>query len=250
MTRMMGVLAAMLLLAGCGGRTSALLLERRARGMLAEYPSVSLGRNWKLEPATQTQEQGQVEVTATFASAQFLQEFFSNKDIFGAYAGKTPFFPENIVFYVKIANKSQKRIKIDPTEFTLLDDRGNQYSILNVDYVSALEEAHAPVSTVTRGVLSEARPGYFGIGVPVGKLFGGKSQTRFALIKLSSLQSGYLYPGVTHDGLLSFWSPSSNAANMRLILSNVKTDFDTHDLPKASYDFPFAFRVINAPETP
>ncbi len=250
MARVAGILAAMLLVVGCGGRKSSLLLERRARGPLAEYPGVSIGRDWQLEPATQTQEQGQVAVTSTFASRHFLKEFFDNTQVFGPYAGKTPFFPENIVFYVKISNKSQQRIRIDPADFVLLDDRGNQYSPLNVDYVSALEEAHAPVSTVTRGMLSEARPGYFGIGLPVGKLFGGKSQDRFALIKLSSLQAGYLYPGVTHDGLLSFWSPSSSAANIRLNISNVKTDFEPHDWPKTSHDFPFAFRVLNAPETP
>ncbi len=247
----LGILAvALLTVTGCAARRSSLLLERRARGPLAESPGVSVGKDWKLEPVTQNLEQSQIEVTATFASQAFLKEFFNNKQIFGSFAGKNPFFSENIVFYVKIANKSSKRIRINPTEFALVDDRGNQYSILNVDYVSALEEAHAPVSTVTRGVISEARPGYFGVGLPIGKLFAAQPQGRFALIKQSSLQEGYLYPGVTHDGLVSFWSPNPHATNMRLIISNVKTDFEANDWPKASYDFPFTFRVINTPKAP
>ena len=41
--------------------------------------------------------------------------------LFGAYAGLNPFFPEQIVFYVKIANHSGEKLRLDPDRFVLLD---------------------------------------------------------------------------------------------------------------------------------
>jgi len=97
------------------------------------------------------------------------------------------------------------------------------------------------VATATRGVLEEARPGYFGVGLPVGKLFATRPQGRFALIKKSSLQNGWLYPGVVHDGLIAFWNPSVNATKVRLRMADIKTDFGADNMPKASLDFEFDF---------
>ena len=247
MRRLLGTTVGIVLLAGCATKTSSLLLERHARGPLAEIPAVAHRRNWELEPVTQTQEQGKVEVSVTFASSKYLREFFSNRDIFGGYAGSSPYFLENLVCYVKVANKSNERILINPSEFALVDDRGNQYATINEDYVTALAEARAPVSTVTRGMLEEARPGYFGVGVPIGKMFATKPQGRFALIKQSSLQNGLIYPGVVHDGLIAFWSPSVQATSLRLLVTNVKTAFDANGWPRTSLEFPFTFHVLNQP---
>ncbi len=230
---------------GCSGRRSALLLERHARGPLTESPEVAQRVVWRLGPETQTQEQQGVEVTATFASSQFLQQLFGNRSIFGAYAGPNPYFQENLVFYVKIANRSQQRIRIAPSDFVLTDDRGNQYVPIDVDYITAIAESRQPVATATRGVLEEARPGYFGFSLPVGKILGAKPQGRFALIKQSSLQAGPLYPGVVYDGLIAFWSPNRNAATLRLLVTNLKTEFDAKDQPQRSLEFPFSFTVAN-----
>ena len=234
------------LLTGCAGKTSSLLLERRAVGPLAESPALAQPLEWRLEPATQTQTQGQIEATVTVASQSFLQNFFSDKQIFGPFAGMNPYFPEHIVFYVKIANRSPKRIRIDPADFVLLDDHNNQFVLLNVDYVTAFEEYRQPVSTATRNILESASPGYFGISVPVGKLFAAKPQHRFALIKKSSLQTSYLYPGVVHDGLVAFWNPTKQATTLRLLLTNIKTDFEPNDFPQTSFELPFTFRVLSA----
>lgn len=244
MRQIAGCCAAILLLAGCGGKRSSLLLERHARGPLAESASVAQRVNWRLDPDTHTQEQRNIEVTVTYASPAYQQTFFSDRAVFGAFAGHSPYFLENLVFYVKIANRSEKRILIDPTSFVLSDDRGNQYATINEDYVTALAEARAPMATVTRGLIEEARPGYFGVGIPIGKLFSTKPQGRFALIKQSSLQRGLLYPGVVHDGLVAFWSPTTQAAQIRLLVTNVKTDFDSNDEAQASLEFPFTFRVV------
>jgi hypothetical protein len=237
------LVAAAAVLTGCGGKTSSLLLERRAIGPLAESPRHAQPLEWQLEPQTQTQTQGQIEATVTFASQSFLQTFFSDKEIFENFAGMNPYFPENIVFYVRIANRSSKRIRINPAEFVLLDDRNNEFALLNVDYVTAFEEYRQPVSTATRSLLEGASPGYFGISIPVGKIFAAKPQHRFALIKKSSLQTTYLHPGVAHDGLVAFWNPGKQSATLRLLVTNVKADFDANDFPQTSLEFPFTFRV-------
>lgn len=230
---------------GCSGKTSSLLLERHAVGPLTDIAAIGQPVAWRLEPVTQTREQGKVEVTVTFASAAYLKEFFSDQNLFKGFAGLNPYFPENLVFYVKLANRSERRIRINPAEFILVDDRGNQYAPLHVDYVTALEDARRPMATATREVLQEARPGYFGLSLPIGKFIAQKPQQRFALVKQSSLQGGVLYPGVVHDGLVAFWSPMKQAKTLRLLLSNIKTDFDATELPQTSLEFPFTFQVLN-----
>lgn len=234
------------LLSGCakGGKRSSLLLERYARGQLAEA-SLAGGRvDWQLSPVSQTQQQEGVEVSVTYAPSEYLKKFFSDKTVFKEFAGSDPFFPENLIFYVKVANKSAKKIRLLPSEFVVVDDRGNQYGPLNVDYVTAYAEYKAPVSTMTRGLLEDARPGYFGVSLPVGKIVSSKPQGRFALIQQSSLQSGYLHPGVVHDGLISFWNPNKLAKQTKLILTNIKTDYDANDLPKKSLEFVFSFDTV------
>ena len=229
--------------AGCRARASSLLMERHARGPLSD--SLAVGRRiaWKLQPDTQSQEQKKVEISVTYASMEFLKQFFNNRALFGQYAGSNPYFLENLVFYIRITNHSDKRIRVNPVEFVMVDDRGNQYATINEDYVNALEEARTPVATTTRGVLEGANPGYFGIGVPVGKIFVTTPQGRFALIHQSSFQAGYLYPGVAHDGLIAFWNPSRAATIIRLLITNIKTDFDANDLPQTVLEFPFTFQA-------
>jgi hypothetical protein len=182
-------------------------------------------------------------VTVTYASPEYLAELFRDRRIFGPYAGANPYFPQNLVFYVKIANRSQERVRVSPVEFAVVDDRGNQYAPINEDYISALAESRQPMATMTRGMLEGASPGYFGISVPVGKVMASKPQGRFALIKQSSFQGGFLYPGVIHDGLVAFWSPARQAAKIRLLLTNLKTDFSPDDLPQKTLEFPFEFTV-------
>lgn len=237
------IVSFMVILAGCGGRRSSLLLERPAAGPLDVVSTIGQARTLQLDPAQLTKTDRDIEILVEHATPQYLQNLFSNREIFRQYAGRSPFFPENLVFYVKIANKSNRRIQIAPHMFVLVDDLGNQYSPMGVDYLTAFEEFRSPVSTTTRGMLSGASPGYFGVSVPVGKMFSGKPQGQFALLKRSSLQAGSLYPGVIYDGLLAFWTPSVRTKKLRLLLSGIKTDFDASDLPQTSLDMPFDFTV-------
>ncbi|MBI3087611.1 MAG: hypothetical protein HYY91_01805 [Candidatus Omnitrophica bacterium] len=207
---------------------------------MVEEREVAQQIQWTLEPLTQTKTQDGVEIVVTHATWQYLHEFFRNKEIFGSYAGLNPFFPEQMVFYVKIANHSGQKLRIDPAEFVMIDDRENQYQSQSPDYSTALAEAKAPVGTMTRGVLEDARPGYFGVGLPVGKIIG-KPQQRYALLSMSTLQLGYLYHGVVYDGLVAFWSPHAGAKQVTLLLSNIKTDFDANDEPGKKLEFAFDF---------
>ena len=234
-------LAVIAMIAGCSGRKSSLLLERQARGPISDEPSVARPIPWQLEPVMQTQTKQGVEVNVNFASHEYLRNFFSNKQLFGGYAGTSPYYPENMIFYVKITNQSDKKIRINPAEFTLIDDRGNQYGAVGVDYVTAFGEYRKPMATTTRGVLEGASPGYFGLSVPIGKLVAAKPQGQFALLQQSSLQAGYLYPTVVHDGLIAFWNPAEHATKLRLLITNIKTDFDANDLPRTTLEFSFEF---------
>ncbi len=245
MHRLLWCVAALLVVSGCTGRKSSLLLERHARGPMSDMTMVGHRIDWKLEPLKQTQEQQGIEVTVEFASREYLKELYGNKKLFGPYAGKEPFFPENLVFYIQVHNKATERIWMNPVEFVVVDDRGNQYATIDADYLDVLAESRQPWMTTTRGMLEDARPGYFGLSVPVGKLVAQKSQGRFALIKQSSLQLGYLYPGVTHDGVLAFWSPVGEAKSLTLFVSNIKTDFDAANVPQTTLEFPFTFHVLS-----
>ncbi len=235
--------AALMLVCGCAHKSS-ILMERPMRGLLVAASDVGhpLYRLW--DPGTQASTQEQITVRVTATTQEYLTSFFGNKRIFGEYAGKNPFFPEQLVFYIHISNDGTERVFINPAEFVLIDDRGNQYTPLNVDYVTALAEYQSPVATTTRGILENASPGYFGFSVPVGRMFVTKPQDRFALVKESSLQTGYLYPGVLHDGFLSFWNPSTQATKLRLVVGNIKTGFDSSDQPTKSLDFPFQFHLV------
>jgi len=236
-------LAGLLLTAGCLGKKSALLLERRTRGEIDESLQVAGAVKWKFTPVVQTLEKDKVEVIVNYASEEYLTNFFANRKIFGEFAGKNPYYPEHLVFYMKIANRSDKKIRLQPVDFVLVDDRGNQYSPIGTDYVTAYGEFRSGFSTTTRGVLENASPGYFGFSLPVGKMFASKPQGGFALLTQSSLQTGYLYPGVVHDGLVAFWSPIPTAHKFKLLVTNIKTDFDANDEAHTALEFPFEFDV-------
>lgn len=232
-----------LMASGCAGRTSSLLLERRVRGSLAEESKVGHAIAWRLEPVTQTQTQQGIEVYVNHASREYLKNFFSNRALFGAFAGTNPFFQEHLVFYVKVANRSGKKVFLNPAGFLLTDDHGNQYHVLGQDYISAFAESRQPIATVTRGVLEDASPGYFGLSLPVGKMLAAKPQGNFALLLQSALKTGPIFPGTVYDGLISFWNPSIEAKTVRLLVTDVTTDHGPDDVPRTSFDFTFEFAL-------
>ena len=241
MRQLMLSLVVLMAVTGCGGRKSSLLLERNARGPLDEALLVAHRMEWHLEPMRQAQTKQGVEVVVNHASREWLGHFFENKKLFGTYTGRNPYYLENLVFYIQVTNRSDERIFVDPGAFVTVDDRGNQFAVVGMDYLSALAEARAPIATMTRGVLEDARPGYFGLSLPLGKMVSAKPQGQFALIKQSALQAGYYYPGVSHDGLITFWNPSTNATKVKLFIPDIRTDISPENLAKSALSFVFEF---------
>jgi len=241
MRQLMLGLVILMAVTGCGTKKSALLLERNARGPLDEALLVAHRIEWHLEPVRQTQTKQGVEVSVNHASREYLDNFFKNKKLFGSYAGRNPYYLENLVFYVQITNRSDERVFVDPGAFVVVDDRGDQFAVVSMDYLTAIAEARAPIATMTRGVLEEARPGYFGVSLPVGKMVSAKPQGQFALVKQSALQAGYYYPGVSHDGLIAFWNPSINATKVKLFIPDIRTDIGPENLAKSALSFVFEF---------
>jgi hypothetical protein len=239
---MLGLLVSVVV-AGCAPRKSSLLLERFPRGLLTDALSVGQPIELHVSPQSQTKSQAGVDVTIQHAHREFLDTFFSNQELFGPYAGRNPYYREHLVFHVTVANTRATKIHLNPAEFKLIDDRGNQLDAIGLDYITAFAEYRQPVASVTRGVIEEARPGYFGLSFPVGKFLAQRPQWRFALLKQSSLQPGYLYPGVAHDGLIAFWNPSIHATKLTMMIANIKTDFSAQDEPQTSLEFVFEFDV-------
>ncbi len=235
-------MAGMLCVAGCARRSS-LLFERQARGPMSEGPTIGKAEAWHLEPVMQEQTKGKVKVTVNYASSAYLDNFFKNRALFQRFAGKSPYYAEHMVFYLSIANGSEQKVLINPSLFVLVDDLGNQYSTVGVDYVTAFAEYRRPTATTTRMVLENASPGYFGFSVPIGRLFVRKPQGPFALLQQTAIQPGFLFPSVTYDGLIAFWSPAKKTAKLTLYVSDIKTDFDAEELPKTDLDFAFEFRA-------
>ena len=241
---MLVLLAGLVSVGGCSGRKSSLLLERQARGPMAEEPTIAKPARLRLEPVLQQQTKDGIKVTVNHASQAYLTNFFKNRELFGQHAGQSPYVQEHLVFYVKIENASDKKIYLNPGGFVVVDDLGNQYSTMGVDYVTAFAEFRRPTSTTTRAVLEGASPGFYGLSPPLGKLFVHKPQGQFAQLQQTALQPGYLFPSVVYDGLLAFWSPATKATQLRLILADIKTDFNSEELPKGDLDFTFEFQAV------
>ncbi len=238
------IILSLVVAVGCANKRSSLLLERQATGPIVEEPLVAQRFAWTVTPVTQTKDKDQIEITVNHVPREDLKEFFRNRQIFGRYAGRNPYYPEHLVFMVTVSNNSDRKIGIYPGEFTLVDDRGNQYSAIGVDYVTAsAKDRQSRAGNITRGIIAGARPGYFGMGVPVGSLISTESQQQFALLKQSQLGTGYLYPGVKHDGLVAFWNPSVTATRFTFWVANVKTDYDANDEARRSLDFTFSYEA-------
>ena len=140
--------------------------------------------------------------------------------------------------------QSGEEIFVNPNQFVLVDDRGNQLATIGHDHIDALTKSKSPVSTATRGALEGASPGFYGISLPVGRLVRA-SQWRYALLTQSALQQGFLHPTVIHDGLIAFWTPSSFTKKITLRLPNIKTNFASNDEPATSLEFTFNFEATH-----
>ena len=235
---------ALLSAVGCARRAS-VLMERSAKGPVAAERELAQQFTLELAPTSQTIEHDGVELTVSFASHDYLKTYFQNRQLFGRDAGMNPYFSDNLVLYMRVANHSTQKIKIDPNDCVLLDDLNNQYQYLQLETITTLAASRAPIATFTRSTLQEARPGYFGVSVPAGAPlagFVGNSQQRYALLKQVNINPGLLYPGVVYDGFVAFWTPHRSATTLRAVWP-IKMELNANDEPQKVIDFDLPFTV-------
>ncbi len=224
---------------GCGCRGGFATIVRPKGQIEMRQPEEVHLPSVVIHPATSTLSKSGIDVTIRYAPPEELKSFFSKKEIFGNFAGKNPYPPDTLVFYVKVANHSGKKIRINPDDFVLIDNINIQYAELSPDNISALYEAKANVWSFAK-TTGDLAPGPYGAPLKVaGALGSGGGRKLHYLMKQVRLAGGYVHPGIAYDGYVAFPRPHPKAASIRLVIANVKTDFDPADFPTSSVDFEF-----------
>lgn len=226
---------------GCrGGFTPGI---ERPKGEIEMRRPESLAASITVDPISSSLSKSGVDVTIRFASPEELDRFFEKEEIFGKLAGKNPYPEETLVFYIRIANHSGKKIKVNPEDFVLIDNINIQYSELSPDNISAIYEARTNVWAFAK-TTGDLAPGPYGIPLKVaGSMGSGAGRKLHYLIKQVRLGAGYVHPGIAYDGYIAFPRPHPNATSVRLIIGNLKTDFSPADLPNTSLDFEFPLSI-------
>lgn len=201
----------------------------------------------RLVPPTASLSKEGIDVTVRYASPEALDRFFEKKEVFGDLAGKNPYPAGILVFYVKVANHSGKRIQVNPDQFVLIDNLNIQYAELSADDLSALHDARASVWSFAKAT-GDLAPGPYGAPLKVAGALGGRSGRRLHyLMKQVRLGAGYVHPGIAYDGYVAFPMPHPDAKSIRLLIYNLKTDFNAADEPTASLHFEFPFTLEARP---
>lgn len=196
-----------------------------------------------MDPMTASLSKSKIDVTIRYATPEELDRFFENKGVFGSLAGKNPYPPATLVFYVKVANYSDKKIRVNPDDFVLIDNLNIQFAELSPDNISALYESRANMWAFAK-TTGDLAPGPYGIPLQVaGSLGGGGGRKLHYLIKQVRLAGGAVHPGIAYDGYVAFPRPHPNAVSIRLLIANIKTDFDAADVPASSIDFEFPLAI-------
>lgn len=232
---------------GCGGRFA---MIERPKGQIELRQPEAQRFLIRMDPPTSSLSKSGIDVTIRYASPEELAQFFSKKEIFGDIAGKNPYPPDTVVFYVKLANHSGKKIKVDPNDFVMIDNLNIQYSELSPDAISALYEAKANVWSFAR-TTGDLAPGPYGVPFKVaGTLGSGGGRKLHYLMKQVRLAAGYLHPEIAYDGYVAFPRPHPNATSLRVVLANIKSDFNPADEPAAAIDFEFPLTVKTTESPP
>ncbi len=227
------------LLAGCRG----LPTMERPKGQIELRRPEALLASVLLNPATASLSREGVDVTVRYATAEELDKFFENKEIFGSLAGKNPYPAETLVFFVKVANFSGKKIRVNPENFVLIDNLNIQYAELSADNISAMYESRANAWSFAK-TTGDLAPGPYGAPLKVaGALGSGGGRKQHYLIKQVRLAAGYVFPGIAYDGYVAFPRPHPNANSVRLFIHNIKMDFNPADLPANAIHFEFPFTI-------
>lgn len=237
-------LGAALALSGCRGGYAT---TERPKGQIELRTAAVVKLPVKVDPPTSSLSQHGVDVTVRYANPGELEKFFENKEVFGNLAGKNPYPAETLVFFVKIANYSDKKIRVNPDDFVLIDNLNIQYSELSPDNISSLYESRANAWSFAK-TTGDLAPGPYGAPLKVAGAIGGSSGRKMHyMIKQVRLAGGYVFPGIAYDGYVAFPRPHPSAVSFRLLIHNLKTDFDPADLPKNAVHFEFPFTIEQHP---
>ncbi|MDP8234489.1 MAG: hypothetical protein P9M06_06810 [Candidatus Saelkia tenebricola] len=219
------------MLSGCAGEY---VYGKKTKGRLEPHARTK-AEGYQLIPIEQTQEQENIEILVQHMSHQELNMLFTDKKTYGIYAGKNPYLKELIVFKVRIENKSESRIFINPDNLVILDELGTQYLYINPDHIVDLYKSK-------RSLYSFAKSTFSLTPVDLTPKVAGRGLNKIlALLKSIELTGGYVYPGVVYDGFVAFLRPIPDARDMKLVFSNIKTTFDVNDEALESIDFTFSF---------
>ncbi|MBI3317723.1 MAG: hypothetical protein HYZ90_01055 [Candidatus Omnitrophica bacterium] len=232
-----------LALALCAGCRGGFATVERPKGQIElrtpKGPVISVS----LDPMTISDSRNGIDVTVRYANPQELEAFFAKKEVFGEFAGKNPYPPDTLVFYVKLGNHSGKKIRVNPDDFVMIDNLNVQYAELSPDNISALYESRASVWSFAK-TTGDLAPGPYGIPLKVAGLAGGGGGRKLHyLMKQVRLAGGVVHPGIAYDGYVAFPRPHPNATSLRVVVGNIKTDFDPADLPASTVDFEFPFTL-------
>ncbi len=235
----------LLVLAGTAGCGKGFAIMERPKGEIGLRQPEALLVPLSVTPPTLSVSKIGVDVTVRYASPTELDRFFSDEKIFGKQAGKSPYPPETLIFYVKVANRSQKKIKVNPDDFVLIDNLNIQYAELSPDNISTLYEAKASVWSFAK-TTGDLAPGPYGVPLKVVAAAGGGGgggRKIHYLIKQVRLAAGYVHPGIAYDGYVAFPRPHPNTTSVRVLIANIKTDFNPDDTPATAIDFEFPLTV-------
>ncbi len=217
---------------------------RSLKGQMELEQAVPSTAQITMVPPTAVLEKNGIEITARYATKHELDTFFSNKVLFGRYAGDDPYPESTLVFYVKIANRSGHRIRVTPDDFVMIDDLNIQYINLSPDDISAIYESRGGDFWSFAKATGNLAPGYYGAPFKVAETLGAGSGRRANyLVRQARLTGGYIHTGVTYDGYIAFPRPHPRAKTLKVILANIKMLLDAADIPTEATDFEYNFHL-------
>ncbi len=242
-------------LVGCSTNKSELMLQKNREKKLNLSPnfirkSSRYSKDLVLKPSNMTLVKEGVSIYVEYLNSNVLEKFFNNEERFGDLADSNPYFPDFLVFYIKITNESGKVIHLDPKEFVILDDLHGQYSCLDSDYIISLYKARSSVYSITQSTDKFTPGGFYGAPIDVATSLAGKSIAKRSIqLKTVELSGGYVYDGVIYDGLISFLKPPKDSSKIKLLLPDIKIKANPDDETFKSVTFTANFDIISSEDS-
>ena len=228
---------------GCAVQ-SGVLLDRKTKGMIVvEEKKKKYVFHIDIEPETLSQVKEGIKIQVKYATQEYLDDYFKDKVIAGIKTGENPYPFGSVVFYTFIQNTNKTKIGLHPNDFVLLDDLGNQYSLISPEYIIALQSSKLSLHSVSKAA-EESTPGVYGAPIKVvADLTSRPLKRKLSVLRQVSLSEGYIYGGVSYEGYIVFPRPYKDAKRLTLLMPGVKMQFATDDRAVRSTDFIFEFQI-------